>query len=95
VGGEGAISRIRTREHGGPIQPLPTTASEASFAGEIECRPAVGTPHPARADPSVEEAETVIRTQPPTAEQAAASTRRWWVEPRHASIESTCQSHRS
>ncbi|HEY8155758.1 MAG TPA: glycosyl transferase family 36 [Myxococcota bacterium] len=89
VGGGGRdLSNPFFVEHGRPDESAPDDGIRiASFAGEIEV-PAggVGTVRILLGQtPSVEEAETVIRTQLPTAEQGAAATRRWWVE-RHGTL---------
>ena len=89
VGGGGRdLSNPFFVEHG---LPDPDAADDgiriASFAGEVEVpagesvvvRILLGQ------TPSLEEAETVIRTQLPVAEQRAADTRRWWKE-RHGTL---------
>jgi cyclic beta-1,2-glucan synthetase len=89
VGGEGRdLANPFFVEHGRPDPSVPDDGIRiAAFAGEIEV-PAggVGTVRILLGQtPSIEEAETVIRTQLPTAEQGALATRRWWVE-RHATL---------
>ena len=89
VGGDGRdLSNPIFVERG---QPDPSIADDgiriASFAGEVEV-PAGGVSTVRMLlgqAPSLAEAETVIRSQLPAAEQGAAATRRWWVE-RHDTL---------
>jgi len=89
VGGNGRdLSNPFFVEHGRSDASLPDDGIRiASFAGEVEV-PAGGVSTVRillGQTPSIEEAETVIRTQLPTAEQGAVATRRWWVE-RHGTL---------